>query len=1785
MRAHLGFLVLSFILVFLPTLNAKAQTGLEFDGSNDYVTFGSSADLGVTTFTIEAWVRRDGPGVAASTGTGGVVAIPLVTKGRGEADGNNRDMNWFLGIRESDGVLTADFEEGAAGASPGLNHPVVGVTPLHTGLWYHVAVTYDGTSWRLYVNGLLETELAVGQPPRSDSIQHAALATALTSTGSPSGYFDGAMDEARVWDYALSQPEIQNGLPIEITSATGLVGRWGLNDGSGTTAANSVAGGSDGTLVNGPLWQPGAPFELSGSLGFGGTNGYVTFGDAPALDLATFTVEAWVRRDGAGISTTTGSGGVSAIPLVTKGRGEADGDNRDMNWFFGIRDSDGVLTADFEEGAGGTSPGLNHPVAGTTPLDTGVWYHAAVTYDGTTWRLYLNGTLDGELLVGEPPRSDSIQHAALASALTSTGSPAGYFDGALDEVRVWDYARSETDIQGDINERIEIAQAGLVARWGLDEGAGTTVYATAGTTADGSLQGTDWTWAGPAPFDIVVDPQDPPAAPTNLTATASSAYSIDLDWSDNADNEQSYEVERSESGAGGPFAPLAVLAQNTTSYEDTSLNPETEYCYRVRATNSIGESAWTTPQCETTPAEGDFSLDLGGSDAYVSFGPAPELGQSQFTIETWVRRDGPGIAGNTGNGGIIAIPLVTKGRGEADGNNQDMNWFVGIRQSDGVLAADFEEGAAGGTPGLNHPVIGNTPLTTGLWYHVAATYDGTTWRLYLNGQLDAELTVGEPPRFDSIQHAALGTALNSSGSPEGYLDGVLDEVRVWNYARSLMEIQTTINDQISTAQTGLVGRWGLNEGTGTTVFGTAETTVDGTIVGLNWSWIAGAPFDIVINPPDPPAAPTDLAATAISPIQIDLSWTDNASNEQTFQIERSTTGPGGLFAPLDSTFANVTNYSDTGLDPSTEYCYRVYAKNSAGSSDTSNVDCATTLAVGDFALDFGGTDAYVSFGEAPTLGLTQFTIETWVRRDGPGVASNTGAGGVMAIPLVTKGRGEVDGSNLDMNWFLGIRESDGVLAADFEEGDGGTSPGLNHPVAGSTPLQTGVWHHAAATYDGTTWRLYLDGVLDGEVTIGQPPQSGSLQHAALGSALTSTGTPEGYLDGVLDEVRVWDYARNAAEIQGAINLEITGAQAGLVARWGLNEGAGTTVSSSAGTALDGTITGANWFWTGGAPFDIVINLPPLAPLLNSPADGSIDVALSPTLDVTVEDPEGQPLTATFYGRPVGDVATSPFTIIHLPDTQFYSESFPAVFQAQTQWIVDQIDSLNIAYVDHVGDIVENGDANPSEWSNAWSALSLLEDPLTTGLPEGTPYSASVGNHDQSPIGDPNGTTDGYNQYFGVDHFAGRSYYGGNYGSNNDNHFSFFSAGGLDFITVSIEYDTSPDADVLAWADSLLAAHADRWAMVSYHNLIGTGNPASFTGAGLAIYDALKDQPNLFLMICGHVVGEGQRSDVFDGRTVHTIMADYQNRPNGGDGWLRIMRFVPELGELQVQTYSPTLDQYETDANSEFTLPVDLVGLGGWQLIGTASGVPSGGAATVPWAGLLPETEYEWYVVVSDGTHEVTGPIWSFTTGTGLPFVQVISPNGGETLPTGGNYEFLWTATDDGAITGVDLLLSRDGLMGTYETIIAGAPNTGAFTWTVTGPETADAWFRVVAYDDTGNTAGDTSDGAFAISGVSGVDDGGLPRVTALHRATPNPFQAQAVIRFDLAIASPVRLAIFDVNGRLVRELVRERQQPAGRYQAAWNGKDSNGRDLAGGIYFARIEVGDYRASTRLTLIR
>jgi hypothetical protein len=602
-------------------------------------------------------------------------------------------------------------------------------------------------------------------------------------------------------------------------------------------------------------------------------------------------------------------------------------------------------------------------------------------------------------------------------------------------------------------------------------------------------------------------------------------------------------------------------------------------------------------------------------------------------------------------------------------------------------------------------------------------------------------------------------------------------------------------------------------------------------------------------------------------------------------------------------------------------------------------------------------------GVAPQLGLAQFTVEAWVRRDGPGLTASTGAGGLAIVPIAGKGRGENDGSNIDCNYQFGFFGD--VLGADFED----AATGANHPVVGTTVIPVGEWHHVAVTYDGTTWRLYVDGELDTTSAANATPRADSIQHFGVAAAYDSTGTPQGAFEGAIDEVRVWNFARAEGDIAANRFVTLTSGN-GLVGRWALDESDGGAPDSIG--MNDGTISGAT-FTTPGAILDF--GTPP--DIANPTPSGTTVAGGTANLSVDITDAEGGPYVAVFHVREV--TPAEDFSIVVLPDTQYYTvegDGNEDNFYAQTEWVMDNLDAYDIKAVIHNGDLVEHGDDFDYEWAVADTAMSTLEAP-SAELPDGLPYGICVGNHDQEPIGSADGTAK-WNANFGVPRFQDRAYYGGHYGTKNDEHWFTFSAGGMDFIVVNLQYDTTQDAAVLQWARDLFAAHPDHFGILNAHYIIGTGNPASFGAQGQAIYNGLRDVDNLQLMTCGHIGGEGRRTDTYQGNTIHTMLADYQFRDNGGDGWLRIWEFSPANDELTVRTYSPALDAWETDANSEFTIALDL-GASATPFTTLATVDPAGSTVTAAWTGLEPGKSYEWYVEVTDCAHTTRSDVFSFTT--------------------------------------------------------------------------------------------------------------------------------------------------------------------------------------------------------------
>ncbi len=289
--------------------------------------------------------------------------------------------------------------------------------------------------------------------------------------------------------------------------------------------------------------------------------------------------------------------------------------------------------------------------------------------------------------------------------------------------------------------------------------------------------------------------------------------------------------------------------------------------------------------------------------------------------------------------------------------------------------------------------------------------------------------------------------------------------------------------------------------------------------------------------------------------------------------------------------------------------------------------------------------------------------------------------------------------------------------------------------------------------------------------------------------------------------------------------------------------------------------------------------------------------------------------------PAGCARPVPFTIVLLPDTQLYSQEHPQTYVAQMEWIKSRAPQDNIRFVIHLGDIV-NRVGEEHQWQNADRAHRVLDGVV--------PYSIVPGNHDLDRKG-KEFTRDYtvYNRYFPPSRFANCPWYGGHMGETNANNFCFFEGGGKKFMVVSLE--VWPSDQALEWANGVIAAHRDRQVIIATHSYLHREGRSPqkvkeiSSNSGQDLWEKLvRKHENIFMVVCGHISGWRRQTSTNDaGLPVHEIMFDYQSHPNGGDGWLVTMRFVPAENRIDVMPYSPTLNKYNTTPAQAFTLDYDM----------------------------------------------------------------------------------------------------------------------------------------------------------------------------------------------------------------------------------------------------------------------
>ena len=293
-----------------------------------------------------------------------------------------------------------------------------------------------------------------------------------------------------------------------------------------------------------------------------------------------------------------------------------------------------------------------------------------------------------------------------------------------------------------------------------------------------------------------------------------------------------------------------------------------------------------------------------------------------------------------------------------------------------------------------------------------------------------------------------------------------------------------------------------------------------------------------------------------------------------------------------------------------------------------------------------------------------------------------------------------------------------------------------------------------------------------------------------------------------------------------------------------------------------------------------------------------------------------------------------WTMVLLPDTQMYAEEYPGLFTMQTHWIVKNKDRYNIRYVVTLGDIT-NRDTD-IQWQHARDA--------NTELDGNVPYVLVAGNHDYTPHGDVVSGRSGLNKYFSPAQFRNWPTFGGVMRKNDiTNSYHLFRAGGTDWIIIALEW--APCNATVEWANEVLAKYPRRKAILVTHAYLyddstrydwaKKGKSQEWNPHDYAPKDAANDGEELWqklvrkhdfaLTLNGHVChsGLGFLSSKNDrGQMTHQMLVDYQQRPLGGEGYLRILEFLPDGKTVQVKSYSPFYDKYLRDAGNQFTFRLD-----------------------------------------------------------------------------------------------------------------------------------------------------------------------------------------------------------------------------------------------------------------------
>lgn len=554
------------------------------------------------------------------------------------------------------------------------------------------------------------------------------------------------------------------------------------------------------------------------ALNFDGVDDYVSVQKAPTLQSTdAMTIEAWIQADawqsliykGSVISNSNNQGGDNGFDLRAGADGKAE-INIAINGTWATATSESVM-------------------------QTGTWHHVAGVYDGSQVKIFIDGiernassatgtisTFQKNLYFGECP-----------------GWSGRTFDGKIDEIRYWNTARTEQEIQENINQSLNGTETGLIGYWKLDEGNGNT---TSDQTSNNHL-GTLTNMEVPACWvDNYICPfQEPDVAPTAIISPIS-GYALtnqetvevtitNFSLTPATNIPISYSINGGTAITETLTATIPALGSvNFTFTETANLLDEGDYIFEI-TTMLAGDThpendiySGTVTHFSNTS---NFALDFDGTNDYVAIANDPALNPGNaLTIEAWINANEwkPTAWGGT---------IVGK---DGDANSDTQTGYVLRAGKEGTLEFVC-------TPGWN--AVASAPLMESQkWYHVAGVFDGSEMRLYINGVLQASKSHTSPivsSDFDLL----IGECPGFGGRA---WKGLIDEVRIWNLARSQQELMEHMTHELQGTEAGLVAYYQFNDGIGSPNLTDATANgFDGTLTNMDpdTDWVTG--FELIQN--------------------------------------------------------------------------------------------------------------------------------------------------------------------------------------------------------------------------------------------------------------------------------------------------------------------------------------------------------------------------------------------------------------------------------------------------------------------------------------------------------------------------------------------------------------------------------------------------------------------------------------------------------------------------------------------------------------------------------------------------------------------------------------------------------------------------------------------------------------------------------------------------------------------------------------------------------------------------